>query len=237
MKLVIISPCQNQTEIYEASNLFVFDMETGLALPLPISVEGGKSDPAWSPDGSQIAFTLFGETNRSEIYLYDIESETEELLIPYDASQAVEARYPFWSPDGTQLAITKVFVDYQQVWIFNVDGSGEEAYSTIDPEKFFSTNARWSLDGSWINFTQTRVSSSSLPTLLLAPASSGNSTISINLEKIPMREGVFSPDSTMIAVEAWATSDGHFIYIMRVDGSEFTALPTDNFSFDVAWRP
>ena len=54
-------------------------------------------DPAWSPDGDQIAFTRW----RSPWGLYLLDATGEERIV--DGSKLKE---PAWSPDGTRLAFT-----------------------------------------------------------------------------------------------------------------------------------
>ena len=61
-------------------------------------------DPAWSPDGSSIAYAV--KTSRfsvvSHIYLLDPSGQRHQLT----TKQAVD-RSPAWSPDGTRIAFSR----------------------------------------------------------------------------------------------------------------------------------
>lgn len=63
--------------------------------------------PAWSPDGTQLAFTV-SQTLGPEIYLYDFEAERLRTL----ESSRSPRWAPSWSPDGTQL----VYVSRENGW-------------------------------------------------------------------------------------------------------------------------
>jgi hypothetical protein len=117
------------------------------AVPVPVPVLGGRSrlvvqdgqDPAWSPDGSLVAFTR----NYSTIYLARPDgSDVHPLLPPPFASSP-----PFsWSPDGKRVA----FQGSDGIDAVNVDGSGRV---TVVPSQSFNTYApAWSPDGTRIAF-------------------------------------------------------------------------------------
>jgi Tol biopolymer transport system component len=60
--------------------------------------EGMETDPAWSPDGSTIAYT--GEVKGvSQIFTRSLTAPTAVALTKSEVSCA----YPFWSPDGTRV--------------------------------------------------------------------------------------------------------------------------------------
>ena len=63
---------------------------------------GTNSNPAWSPDGSKIAF-VSTRTNHSFIALYDVTARTVTYVSPSVDFDAL----PTWSPDGRQIAFTR----------------------------------------------------------------------------------------------------------------------------------
>lgn len=80
-------------------------------------------DPAWSPDGKQIAFTR--KVNLSDFF-------GEVWLMNADGSgqrRLTQGGGPKWSPDGKRIAYHALFGENVNVplalWVINVDGSGK----------------------------------------------------------------------------------------------------------------
>ena len=130
--------------------------------------EGLYLDPAWSPDGSAVAFLAVtdsrpdGALSRLEdfaaLYLVEVETGALRELAPADSPKAGLA----WSPDGAWLAYTAItdtdgdgFVDYlydhARVFIQGVDAPGAPVPVT-GPDADASDPA-WSPDGSRIVYS------------------------------------------------------------------------------------
>jgi Tol biopolymer transport system component len=71
---------------------------------------GSDADPAWSPDGSMIAFRRRGSNDNFDVYVMRSNGSAVRRVV---TGPAVDEK-PAWSPDGRQLMI-----------ISNRDGSGE----------------------------------------------------------------------------------------------------------------
>jgi Tol biopolymer transport system component len=85
-------------------------------------------EAAWSPDGTQIAFTKYKYDLR-----YDLRSELQAeglYVMQSDGSQVVRLTdwyvdEPSWSPDGRKLAVSVTALkDTQEIFVMNADGSG-----------------------------------------------------------------------------------------------------------------
>jgi TolB protein len=77
---------------------------------------GSVSGPAWSPDGSQIAFAS-DQSGRSEVYVMNADG-SGVVQITTTGAQA-----PHWSPDGARIAVGGIsFTDMARV--INPDGTG-----------------------------------------------------------------------------------------------------------------
>ena len=85
----------------------------------PVTLTPGAS-PAWSPDGSLIAFSLNGE-------IFTVRPDGTDHFPRTDTGGNIT---PVWSPDGKRLAFAHGAADGQRIWVMNRDGSGARAVSS-----------------------------------------------------------------------------------------------------------
>lgn len=104
--------------------------------------------PAWSPDGSSLAYVSF-ERKKPVVYVQSLKTGARRELVSVKGS----ASAPAWSPDGRKVVLTLTKDGNSQLYLVNADGSNLQrwsANSTIDTEADFSP------DGKWIVFTSDR---------------------------------------------------------------------------------
>ena len=119
--------------------------------------------PAWSPDGSRLAYVSF-QAKKPIIYVHSLATGAQTVVANFKGSNSA----PAWSPDGKKLAVVLTKDGSSQIYTVNVDGSGLTritSSSTIDTEPQFSP------DGQYIYFTSDRGGS---PQIYRAPAGGGN---------------------------------------------------------------
>lgn len=102
--------------------------------------------PAWSPDGSEIAFTSNRDGGDFEIYVMNADGSNPTRL----TSSPGEDAHPMWSPDGSQIAFHSRRTGNLDIFVMNADGSGVRQVTDTETFEFFPV---WSPDGSKIGFT------------------------------------------------------------------------------------
>jgi TolB protein len=96
--------------------------------------------PAWSPDGSRIAYVSL-ENRKPVIYIQSVTTGGRTLLANFRGSNSA----PSWAPDGRQLAVTLTRDGGSHIYLINADGSGVQRIvgsSGIDTEPNFSPDGR-----------------------------------------------------------------------------------------------
>lgn len=116
-------------------DLHVFNADGTDLAPLTSTEFVSEQTPAWSPDGTRIAF-------RREIDLWAIDPDGTEEANLTPASDA-PARNPDWSPDGSRIA----FDTHEGVWTMNSDGSSAPALLVAE-----GSHPAYSPDGARIAF-------------------------------------------------------------------------------------
>ncbi|MES2787160.1 MAG: Tol-Pal system beta propeller repeat protein TolB [Pseudomonadota bacterium] len=120
-------------------NLWVADSDGENAQSALASAEPIIS-PAWSADGSQLAYVSF-ESRKPVVYVHDVSSGRRRLIANFRGSNSA----PAWSPDGRTLAVTLSRDGGSQLYTINASG-GEPRRLTqsagIDTEPTYSPDGR-----------------------------------------------------------------------------------------------
>lgn len=114
---------------------------------------GTNSEPAWSPDGQQIAFVTDRDDEQAlQIYVMNADGTDQRPLMPFHPSHNWS---PSWSPDGTQLLFqTNRTEDANfEIYVVNIDGTGLRNL-TRNPAN--DSRPDWSPDGKQVVFISDR---------------------------------------------------------------------------------
>ena len=144
----------------ERDHLYLFDLESKKAEILtPGDFE--ERSPAWSPDGSRIAFIRThgdGDVDKNPSYdLFVIESKPGAQARQLTKTAAEELGRPAWSPDGRLIAYLlgdelKYFA-YDQAQLMVIPATGGEPTPLTRALDRPVSSAHWSPDGSMLYFT------------------------------------------------------------------------------------
>jgi hypothetical protein len=110
------------------------------------------AQPAWSPNGSRIAWIVKGNlavdgSLRAGVALFDLETRTAQVLHPYEPQGAGWPSAPVWSPDGQWLAFGDGSPsDDAGLWVARANDPLEEYHLGL------GGNPVWSPGGKWLAF-------------------------------------------------------------------------------------
>jgi TolB protein len=186
-------------------------------------------NPAWSPDGTEIAFDSNRDT--SGVMDHDI------FVIRPDASgmrrltsgTAIDLD-PTWSPDGSKLVFTSARAGNDDIWVMNANGGGLTRL-TYDPQRDW--DPAWSPDGEQIAFGSFRTGVEELWVM----NADGSNPRQLTTQPGADRHAAWSPDGKKIAFDSNRT--GNFeIYTMNSDGTSVRRLTTNKVTdARPAWSP
>lgn len=191
--------------------------------------------PAWSPDGTRIAYSVADDNNFSaEIWVINADGSGKTRLTNPGAD--VEDYNPTWSPNGNRIAFhrEKWNTDRCNIFIVNSDGTGLTNITSGGGADTYNYDPDFSPDGSKIVYGHETISTEELR--LMNPNGSGQQTLLTNVFPESPR---FSPDGTMIA---FIDTD---LYVTTIDGNiPGTGTPgakkisnTSDWVVDFHWSP
>jgi Ca2+-binding RTX toxin-like protein len=176
-------------------------------------------DPAWSPDGLELAFSKEGE-----LWVTDWRGQGARQVTTTAASESE----PSWSPDGDSLA----YIREGQVWVASGDGGAQHPVT----EGCCASSPSWSPDGSRIVFASTVTGTSQVYVLDL---SGGEPATALTNAPNGSADPDWSPDGLQIAftrLEDNGTWDD--LWLMVADGSDQRPLVTGGADqTDPTWAP
>ena len=181
--------------------------------------------PAWSPDGSRIAFS-------SSWTIFLMNSDGSQL------DSLARGREPAWSPDGSKI-VFRSWTDSSgfftwPIHIIDVDGTNEHR---LTGNSNFNSNPSWSPDGSKIAFSSRSVWSGWLRFNICTMDTNGSNLVFLT-SKGDADEPTWSPDGSKMAYTWDPDSSASYIIVMNADGRNQTLLTDGTANArSPAWSP
>ncbi len=235
-QLIFTSPCRGNQDTYPGSSLWIMDVDMAGVASQPRQLRtmpGGDFDPAWSPDGTQVAFSSVRD-NRPQVYVMNLDGTGLQNL----SNDLARDREAAWSPGGQQMLFTSTRSDSIDIWLMPAAG-GEERRFSWDSDRD-ETHASWSHDGEFILYER---GIGGVSRLIVAPFEDGgvvDNPVCPQGDRTsqPMSEPDWSPDDQWIVFETWPDGVNHDIAIIRSTCTNYAQLTTTpGNDFDAAWRP
>ncbi|HSP39038.1 MAG TPA: hypothetical protein VLR26_14940 [Frankiaceae bacterium] len=209
-------------------------------------------DPAWSPDGKQIAFnrtmaTASEPKDQTGIWVVNADGAGEHLLASRPEPQRTNS--PAWSPDGTRLAFERGTFDNNQqaltLAVFTMRSDGTDERQITPSDRTFGDHPQWSPDGTTILFRDNvgAPTNAFKPSALYTvhPDGSGLTNLTGSDPNLQYLSGSFSPDGKSIVVprvHRGSHGDQAELYVLSSAGAvQRLVVENPNWQSMVRWSP
>jgi TolB protein len=236
------APCDTGKIAFQSnrsgSNVDIFVMNSdGTGVTMLTNSTGIDVAPAFSPDGSLIAFqSNRDDPVRSQPDIYVMNADGTNVRRLTTDPEADEA--PEWSPDGTKIAFVSARADpvnqNRDLYVMNADGSGTQRLtfgSSLQPR------ISWSPDGTRIVFASRFDSDHNR---LLIIGAGGGTAVPLTTPPVSRSDAGpdWSPDGSLIAFGrlSFVIGEATDIFVVRPDGSGLKNLTNaPGHDFAPAW--
>jgi Tol biopolymer transport system component len=182
--------------------------------------EADDSDPAWSPDGSQIVFAR-SAPGGSDLYIVGADGKGLRQLSTGPSADT----QPEWSPDGKRVSFTTDRGGNLEVEVMGVDG-GEPVNLSQNPAKDFGPT--WSPDGTRIAYTSTR---DGKPEVYVAQADGSKTT------RLTISEGSSAPTWSPEGLRVVLVAVGIGLALVDLRAGSVQPITTDSSDGHPRWSP
>ena len=197
--------------------IYVIDADGSAETQLTSNPAGIDSGPAWSPDGSQIAFQSDRDGTSFDIFVVN---EDGTGLVQLTDTATFDC-CPAWSPDGEKIAFRSDRDGNGEIYVMNPDGSGQ---TRLTNNSATDSLPAWSPDGLKMAFSNYETGFAQI----YAMNADGSGATNLMAGGVLGSHPSWSPDGTKIVHEG----ENFQIYLMDADGGNRTALTSVSFTLN-----
>jgi eukaryotic-like serine/threonine-protein kinase len=196
---------------------------------IPFTTFSGVADqPAFSPDGNQIAFTWDGG-NGGNLDLYvKLIGAGAPLRLTTDPAEDIS---PAWSPDGRYLAFLRRSATENGIFIVPALGGDERRLGTTEPslsrQAWSQCRLSWSPDGRFLAVVDHTSPEDRYSIFLLSVEDGGKQRLTSSPESSADYSPAFSPDGKTLAFIRSSGLTSEDIYLISTHGETLQRLTVD----------
>jgi len=216
---------------------------TGVGAPMNVvpltTYPGRESQPAFSPDGNQIAFVWSGaKDDNTDVYVRLVDGGNWVRLTD-DPGDDVN---PVWSPDGRTIAFYRSSPDGDGIFLVPALGGAERKLTGVWANRFgFGSHTwiHWSPDERWLVVSDKTSAEEPFSLFLLSPETGEKRRVTSPPASIVGDcSPAFSPDGKRLAFVRVISALVGEVYLVSVNGGEPKRLTFDGAGVsNLAWTP
>jgi Tol biopolymer transport system component len=163
-KIVFVRPSTETSEHCfgnPCADIWVMDADGTNQTNLTNTPDTTEGQPAWSSDGTRIAFTSDQDEvgGFTDIWVMDVDGTNQTNLTPTEEPDNFHEYQPTWAPSGAQLAFVREIpgeIISEQPDIFVMDANGQTPATNLTNTDASEIDPAWSPDGTKIAFAGVR---------------------------------------------------------------------------------
>lgn len=207
---------------------------------VPLTTDPGReSQPAFSPDGNQIAFVWSGEKEGAwDIYVRLVDGGNWVRLTSHPGDDV----NPVWSPDGRTIAFYRSTNDGDGIFLVPSLGGAERKLTETWANRFgfgIHTWLHWSPNGKWLVLSDKTSSQEPFSLYLLSPETGEKRRLTTPpASVIGDCSPAFSPDGKLLAFVRVISAVVGEVYLLSLDGGDPRQMTFSGEGIsNLAWTP